>query len=586
MRKSQAKNSNLTEQLRDTLLSEVPCGLCVARQDERLTLVFANESFCSMFGYDSFDQAVESGFTGVLDRAEEADRETAMRALKTFAAGEDATLEVETRQRKRDGTPVWTMIRLRRAALNGGVFICAVIDITAQKKGEEQLRIREEEYRVAIRQSDKLVFRYEIKNHAAHFTPELAELFGQEHVLGLPVCMVAAGMVHPDSLEAFNSLFEEIDSGRQTSGSVVLQLRLGQDSADGAWYRADYSIVCGSEGKPAQAVISLQNVSGQHERELAYKKWEQTYTALPQESFAYLEFDLTRDRFRNRRGGLIGPLPESLVPTMENVMRYFIGQWVHEKERAGLKAYTARERLLRIYCREEKTGSFDYRHRHADGVYRWVRVSAQMLPDPYSSSIQVFLLFRDIDSEKREEMSIQDRLCTDSLTGVLNRKAFTERAELLLSDSELDGMHAFVMVDADRFKQVNDRFGHGYGDRVLVKIAETLQSAVRAGDLVARMGGDEFALLLKNVISKEALMAKLAYLNEQIYQRINSDMVVSCSFGAACFPSDGETFDDLYFKADVALYAAKEQGRNCAHIYENGTGRPVTLFESKECSRS
>lgn len=582
MQKNQVKKSNLTEQLRDTLLSEVPCGLCVARQDERLTLVFANESFCDMFGYDSFDQAVESGFTGVLDRAEEADRAAAKCALKTFAAGEDTTLEVETRQRKQDGTPVWTMIRLRRAVLNGGVFICAIIDITAQKKGEEQLRIREEEYRVAVRQSDKLVFRYDIQNHAAHFTPELAELFGQEHVLGLPACMVTAGMVHPDSLEPFYSLFEEIDSGRQTSGSIVLQLRLGQD-ADGGWYRTDYSIVCGSEGKPAQAVISLQNVSGQHDRELAYKKWEQTYAALPQESFAYLEFDLTRDRFRNRRGGLIGPLPESLEPTMENVMRYFIEQWVHEKERAGLRAYTARERLLRIYFGEEKVHSFDYRHRHANGVYGWVRVSAQILPDPYSSSIQVFLLFRDVDSQKREEMSIQDRLCTDSLTGALNREAFIERVEQLFSDSVGDGMHAFVMVDADQFKQVNDRFGHGYGDRVLVKIAETLQSTLRADDLVARMGGDEFALLLKNVISKEALMAKLTYLNEQIYQRINSDMVVSCSFGAACFPSDGETFDDLYFKADVALYAAKEKGGNCARIYENGS---QTLFCACEAADS
>jgi len=535
-----------------------------------------------MFGYDSFEQAIESGFTGMLDRAEEADRTAAMCALKKFTAGEEPTLKVETRQRKSDGTQVWTMLCMRRVDLNGGVYICAVIDITAHKKGEEQLKIREEEYRLAVRQSDKLVFRYDIQKHAAHFTPELAELFGVEDIFGLPACMVTAGIVHPDSIESFYSLFEEIDSGRQTSGSVVLQLRLGQDTTDGGWYRTDYSIVCGSEGNPAQAVISLQDVSGQHERELAYKKWEQTYAALPQESFAYLEFDLTRDRFRNRRGGLIGMLPESLAPTMEAVMRYFIEQWAHEKECAGLRAYTARERLLHAYFSGEKAGSFDYRHRRADGVYGWVRVSAQILPDPYSSSVQVFLLFRDIDSEKREEMSIQDRLCTDPLTGVLNRKAFIERAQLLLSEPKTGGIHAFVMVDADNFKQVNDRFGHGYGDRVLVKIAEALRSALRADDLVARMGGDEFALLLKNVMNEEVLLAKLTYLKEQIYQRINSDMVVSCSFGAACFPADGETFDDLYFKADVALYTAKEQGCNCARIYENGSQTLLCACETAD----
>lgn len=581
MQKKEAVKSKLMGQLRDTLLEEAPCGLCIARQDERFTLAYANESFCAMFGYDSFEQAAECGLLGMFDRAEE-DGRAAVRAAEAFIAGNEAAFEVEVRQKKRDGTPIWTVVRMRRSASGGGVFVCAVMDVTSKRNGEEQLRIREEEYRIAVRQSEKFVFRYDIRNKAAFFTPELAALFGQEAVFGLPESMVTAGMLHPDSREAFYRLFKEIDSGEPASGSAVLQMRLGKGAEDGEWYRADYSIVCCGGKKPAQAVISLQNVSGQHERELAYKKWEQAYAALPQESFAYLEFDLTRGRFRCGRGGLAGEFPKMSEQTMEGVICCFAEHWAHEEDRAGLKAYAARERLESAYFHGEKAGDFEYRHRRADGSYGWVRVGAQMLPDPYSSSIQAFLLFRDIDSQKREELSIRDRLCSDSMTGVLNRKTFVERAETLLSDPQPGRTHAFVMVDVDHFKQVNDRFGHGYGDRVLVKVAETLQSALRANDLVARMGGDEFALMLRDVIGREALLAKLTYLGEQIYQRINNDMVISCSFGASCFPSDGETFDELYFKADVALYAAKEQGRNRAYLYEHSRMPLVSAREAAD----
>jgi len=203
-----------------------------------------------------------------------------------------------------------------------------------------------------------------------------------------------------------------------------------------------------------------------------------------------------------------------------------------------------------------------------------------MLPDPYSCNVRAFLLLQDIDAQKREELSLRSRISLDNLTGVLNRKAFIERTETLLLKIEPGHTHAFVMVDIDHFKHINDRFGHGYGDRVLTRVAETLQSALRSNDLVARMGGDEFALLLINVISREALVAKLRYLREQIYQRVSSDTVISCSFGAACCPSDGMTFDELYFKADIALYAAKEEGRNCARVYEGGM-HPQALMEEQ-----
>lgn len=559
--------TDLIAQWKETLLTEIPCGVCVVRADERFTLLFANERFCGMYGYASLEEAQKNGVLGALDCLSGAN-DSLRKDIQAFIHSQSPSLETEIRQTRRDGTEFWVMLRARRSSADAGTLICAAMDITSQKAAEEELRIREEEYRIAVRQSGKLVLRYDIPKKTAYLTPESAAQLGRSAVPVLPGEMAVSGLVKTDSLEAYYHMHNEIVSGRNASGSAVLELNLRSLPENGNWYRADYSIIYGIDGKPAQAVVSLQNISEQYERELAYKKWEQIYASLPQGQIAYLEFDLTRNYFEAAKGGLIGALPETLERSMESIVRYVAERWAHEDDRARLRTYAARERLLTEFFTGGQPGVLEYRHLRAKGLYSWVRVSVQMLPDPYSCNVRAFLLLQDIDAQKREEISMHDRLTLDMLTGVLNRKAFVERTETLLAAIEPGRSHAFIMVDVDHFKRINDRFGHGYGDRVLTRIAETLQAALRSNDLVARMGGDEFALLLINVLSREALVAKLLYLREQIYQRVSSDVVISCSFGAACCPLDGGTFDELYFKADIALYAAKEEGRNCARIYE------------------
>ena len=205
-----------------------------------------------------------------------------------------------------------------------------------------------------------------------------------------------------------------------------------------------------------------------------------------------------------------------------------------------------------------------------------------MLPDPYSCNVRASILLRDIDAQKREELSLMDQLRTDTLTGALNRGAFMDAANAVFLQPRSAGLHALVMVDVDHFKQINDRFGHGYGDRVLSRVCDLLRNALRADDLVGRIGGDEFVLLLKNVVNREALQAKIETLCQQLNQRIGENIIVSCSFGAAICPQDGTTFEELYWKADTAMYVAKEAGRNCTRIYEQKMDRPPVAFEAVE----
>ena len=567
----------LPVELRDQILFDMPCGLCAVRRDERMSLVFANENFFRMLGFEDARQAQKAGVEGLLDRMEEASRREAQRRLEALFLGSGSIAMLEVRIKKRNGDGFWAMLHARRMTSGEPLLVCACMDINARKKMEEELRFREEEYRVAVQQSDKLVFRYDITDQTAYLSPELATLFHRDVVPNTIARIEQTNIISPASLDAFHDLCAMILSGAVKTGSAILQFRLGGHKAAYEWYRVVYSLIYREDQTPAHAVFSMQNISEQHEREIAYKRWEQTYASMAKDKTAYIEFDLTQNRLELQKGGLIERFPPLVEQTMESVMQYFVEHWVHPEDREKLSECIARDRLLAAYFRGVTPDKVDYRHLRENGAYEWVRFSVQMLPDPYSSNIRVFLLLRDIDARKREELQLQNQLRSDPLTGALNRNAFISQAEATFSEGTA-GKHALIILDVDQFKQVNDCFGHGYGDRVLIRVAETLRSALRADDLVGRLGGDEFLVLLRNVAKKEVLESKLDSLREMLFQRISEDKIVSCSLGAAVFPCDGTSFDELYRKTDVALYTAKNEGRNCVRVYQEEMNPPIILF--------
>ncbi len=161
----------------------------------------------------------------------------------------------------------------------------------------------------------------------------------------------------------------------------------------------------------------------------------------------------------------------------------------------------------------------------------------------------------------------------DTLTGLANRALFEELVTAAIARSSRDGRRpALLFVDLDRFKRVNDSLGHDYGDRLLCAVADRLGDGLRAGDALARLGGDEFGVLLHDVDRAYAL---------QLAERIRTALaepvvldgqpvVVSASIGIAVFPNDGACYADLLRNADMAMYEAKERGRNACREYQPG----------------
>lgn len=154
------------------------------------------------------------------------------------------------------------------------------------------------------------------------------------------------------------------------------------------------------------------------------------------------------------------------------------------------------------------------------------------------------------------------RATHDSLTGLANRTLFLDRLDLQLAHAARDGtVCAVAFLDVDHFKSVNDRLGHAAGDALLCHISSALEAQVRAGDTVARFGGDEFAVLLRDVATRDDVPRILAHVRTTAEQSLSpaeaSHARVGLSLGWAAFPADGRTAEELLATADAQMYADK-----------------------------
>lgn len=189
---------------------------------------------------------------------------------------------------------------------------------------------------------------------------------------------------------------------------------------------------------------------------------------------------------------------------------------------------------------------------------------------------------------KRLQDILEQQSFLDGLTGLWNRSYLDRRLESELNVARRYGRPlTLVLADVDHFKRVNDSLGHLFGDIVLQGIAEGLQAYARRSDIVARYGGEEFAILLTdtNLRSAVHVSERLRMSAESRHFEARSEVVsVTASFGVACSEEIGSelTPEELIRAADVALYASKDAGRNCVHLYRNGdlvltTGDPEVL---------
>ena len=218
---------------------------------------------------------------------------------------------------------------------------------------------------------------------------------------------------------------------------------------------------------------------------------------------------------------------------------------------------------------------FELRIASASGHYLWCRVRASALRSADSRLEKIVGIIINIDAEKRAEQLLQKKAERDALTRLLNKEACQRYAEEYLSTGPRGSGCAMMIIDVDNFKNINDSYDHLYGDMVVSKIAADIERTFRHHDIICRIGGDEFAVLIKGVADKNILHKRCSSLLELIRSTFLNDGLhtpVSCSIGIAVTRLGEGSYFELFRHADKALYMAKARGKNTFCFYESPEG--------------
>ncbi len=220
---------------------------------------------------------------------------------------------------------------------------------------------------------------------------------------------------------------------------------------------------------------------------------------------------------------------------------------------------------MRAAFRRGERRQFRLRVRHKDGGYHWVGVNARGVVDSDGRVTSLVGSWRDAQAEMESEFALERRARTDPLTGLFNRQEILEQLEQLVHHRRAsDGALAVLFCDIDHFKAINDRHGHGGGDKVLQALADRLRQNIRQGDLVGRIGGDELLVVLQAVPSLQAALAIAAKVHTAAHaplQLEDGEVVPTLSIGVTLIQT-GDGIDAVVARADQAMYQAKSGGRD------------------------
>ena len=209
--------------------------------------------------------------------------------------------------------------------------------------------------------------------------------------------------------------------------------------------------------------------------------------------------------------------------------------------------------------------------RHRDGYHIHVLFNGSIKRGNDGRTVTLTGLMTDITGRKATESRLQQLATHDTLTGLPNRALLGERVQQMLDACPRDGAVAVLFLDLDRFKEVNDSFGHEMGDVLLCEVARRLHRTVRPTDVIARLGGDEFVVAADCSSGRPAAERIAAKLLEVLTAPVNVggiDVIVGASIGISMYPHDARTRETLFQTADTAMYRAKNAGRNRYRFFE------------------
>ncbi len=409
------------------------------------------------------------------------------------------------------------------------------------------------------------IFEYNDLSRTIFFHTDRSLLCGEEtHESNFPQCWVDREIVHPHFVEAFRNAFSRV---RLKADSELPELLLKSKSGTYEWYRLTLRHL-GQEQQDRDTIVAVVEPAGpERVRELENVRIRRFYQVLLSETIAYAEVDLESGQLKSI-GGLWSEYEQDYRRNslhFLSVMEQGLAHYLSQEDLEEFRRYRSKAYCDELFQKQISSRAFSYR-RPVRQQLRREELVIHIFREDVTQNVYALIYLRDINSEKEKEVSQENAANRDPLTGLYNRAAFERELSRYVDASSDSPCGALMMLDIDNFKQTNDQLGHLEGDKALQRMAAILASTFRHGDIVGRLGGDEFLVFAKGLCDHDSICRRA----ELLLKTLRSDEVLPLysSVGITLVRPEDFRYTRCLKEADIALYKSKNAGKDGFSFFE------------------
>ncbi len=425
------------------------------------------------------------------------------------------------------------------------------------------MEVNKERYLLAADISESAVFEYIIKDSTVVFKNIwYKKYFDTDVIKNISHHIYSSKYIKESFKNDIVMCFRDIDNGKKEA-ECEMAVNVGDEKYE--WFKIKMTSIYDENGNPIKAVGTAHNITSLKETEIKYLKMGQYKNIIISNAIFSCEINVSQNtvnniRYRNR---IISNDNISLSELIQSINRKYI---IDNKKYNFLDVFSI-ESLKTMYKNGKKEVSLRYKRYHEDS-YTWSEIFVYVTESLENGDIVGIMFVLDIDNTVKEEEKLKYDAEIDRMTQIYNKST----TEFKIKDCINDNISGILFViDMDGFKNINDTYGHMAGDYVLKEFSKKLKSIFRSSDIVGRIGGDEFCVFAKNInsiIFAERKGDEIFSIFKSEYKYNGSILPVSGTIGISIFPENGNTYNEIFSKADKALYHAKHLGKAQYSIYD------------------
>ncbi|MBA4390775.1 MAG: hypothetical protein C0399_07540 [Syntrophus sp. (in: bacteria)] len=515
-----------------------------------------NPALAKMMGYGAPDEMM-SAYTDIANQhyVNPDDR----LVYKKLLAKKGVVKGFETQVYRKDRKKLWIVINAHTVRDQSGNilnYVGTIENVTEKKQAEEALRESEKRYRTLVQNIPVGIIRTTPgpRGKILMANPAFLKIFGFDTEESLKKTGVSDLYMNPEGRNIFSNILLSKGSANR------IELETKKQDGTPMWGSLTAMVVRNEiTGTVDYFDCAIEDITEHKKAEMALHQSEEKFRSL---------FEESRDAiYITAKNGTFIDANEAFLDLF-NIGRQ---EFMKHNVKDAYVDLNEQDRLKKAIQRTGSVRDFEIRLRKQDGTPMdcLVTVTPRKTVEGTFNGYQGIV--RDITERKQIEETIKHLAFHDSLTGLANRRLFNDRLLMAIAYAKRTSQKvAVMMMDLDKFKSINDTLGHEMGDLLLKEVAGRLTDTLRESDTAARMGGDEFLVIISNVHTGEnacRVADKIVASFREPFKLGAYDITATMSLGIAFFPDDGDNPESLVKNADIAMYSAKQEGRNRYRVY-------------------